>query len=83
MKSLKITIEDLFNIQTAVIYNPDEFREVSSVVIDSRKVKKNYLFVAIKGDKYDGHSFVKDAVSNGASAVVINRLTLLLAICMA
>ena len=68
---MKITLNDLFNIPTAEIYNPDDYKPVSSVVIDSRKCKKNSLFVAIKGNKYDGHNFVEQAVKNGASAVMV------------
>ena len=73
MKNVNLTIEDLFNIPTAVIYNPDNYKNVTSVSIDSRVIKKNSLFVAIKGERFDGHNFVKDAVKKGASAVVINE----------
>lgn len=76
MGKLKITIEDLFNLNGAVIYNPDAFKQLASVIIDSRKVKKNCLFVAIKGEKYDGHSFVLEAIKKGAGAVMINSSNL-------
>ena len=33
-------------------------REVSGVVIDSRKVEPGFLFVAVKGERVDGHSFI-------------------------
>ena len=72
MGKIKITLEDLFNLPSAVIYNPDEFKPVSSVQIDSRKIKNGSLFVAIKGEKYDGHDFVKDAIRKGAGSVLIN-----------
>jgi len=72
MGKIKITITDLFNMPSAVIYNPDAFKPVSSVVIDSRKVKKGCLFVAIKGEKFDGHDFVLDAHKKGAKAVIID-----------
>lgn len=41
-------------------------REVSGVVIDSRKVEKDSLFVAIKGARVDGHSFIPQVMENGA-----------------
>ena len=41
-------------------------REVSSVVIDSRKVDKDSLFIAIKGARVDGHSFIPQVRENGA-----------------
>jgi len=73
MGKIKITIEDLFNLPSAVIYNPDVFKPISTVQIDSRQIKKGSLFIAIKGEKFDGHDFVKDAVKKGAGAVLINK----------
>ncbi len=70
---MKLTINDIFEVETAEIFNPDEFKPVSKVIIDSRKVKKKSMFVAIKGNRFDGHDFVREAVKNGAGAVVINR----------
>ncbi len=72
MKSIRLNIEDIFNLPSAVIYNPDDLKPVSHITIDSRCVKKKSLFIAIKGRKFDGHDFVKEAVSKGASAVLIN-----------
>lgn len=43
------------------------------VSTDSRQVRAGDLFVAIKGDKFDGHDFVKDVVAKGATAVVVVR----------
>lgn len=45
-------------------------REVSSVVIDSRKVEKDSLFVAIKGARVDGHSFIPQVMEKGALCAV-------------
>ena len=73
MGKIKITIEDLFNIPSAVIYNPDVYKPVSLVVIDSRKVKKGCMFFAIKGENFDGHDFIRDVIRRGAKAVVINE----------
>lgn len=73
MGKLKITIEDLFNIPGSVIYNPDVYKPVSSVVIDSRKAKKGSLFFAIKGEKFDGHDFVFEVLKKGVKAIVIDE----------
>lgn len=40
--------------------------EVSNVVIDSRKVTKDSLFVAIKGARADGHTFIPQVMESGA-----------------
>jgi len=73
MNSIKITLEDLFNLPGAVIYNPDKYKPVSSVTIDSRKIPSNALFIAIKGEKFDGHNFIKDVIKKGAKAIVVNK----------
>ncbi len=46
-------------------------KEVTGIEYDSRNVKKNSLFVAIKGFNVDGHKFIQDALNKGAVAVVI------------
>ena len=45
-------------------------REVEGVVIDSRKVRPGYLFVAIDGVKVNAHKFIPDTVRAGALCVV-------------
>jgi UDP-N-acetylmuramoyl-tripeptide--D-alanyl-D-alanine ligase len=46
---------------------------IEEIVIDSREVKKNYLFIAVIGENQDGHSYLEDAVNNGAGAVIVDR----------
>ncbi len=43
---------------------------VSGIVLDSRQVQKDNLFVALAGGNTDGHRFIPSAVERGASAVV-------------
>ena len=40
------------------------------VQTDSRKVKPGDTFIAIKGEKYDGHDFIENAINNGASKII-------------
>ncbi len=47
--------------------------QANRVVIDSRIVKPGDLFVAIKGDTFDGHDFVKGALDKGAVAAIVSR----------
>ena len=46
---------------------------LSSVSIDSRDIAPEALFVAIKGDKLDGHDFVEAALAAGASAALVSE----------
>ena len=47
--------------------------EIETVTTDSRTVAKGDLFIALKGEKFDGHAFVKDVLASGAAAVVVSR----------
>lgn len=47
--------------------------DIAGVAYDSRSVREGYLFVAVKGEKFDGHNFVTEAIRKGAVAVVIER----------
>ncbi len=45
-------------------------RDIAGIAYDSRKVRENYLFVAVHGEKADGHTFIPDAVARGATVIV-------------
>jgi UDP-N-acetylmuramoyl-L-alanyl-D-glutamate--2,6-diaminopimelate ligase len=44
--------------------------EVNSLVFDSRKVQKNDVFIAQKGIRFDGHSYIEKAISLGAAVII-------------
>jgi UDP-N-acetylmuramoyl-tripeptide--D-alanyl-D-alanine ligase len=46
----------------------------ANVGIDSRALAAGDFFVAIKGERFDGHDFVADAYSHGASGALVSRL---------
>lgn len=47
--------------------------EIGKIEHDSRKVSKNDMFIAIKGFSVDGHNFIDEAISKGASCIVIEK----------
>lgn len=46
---------------------------IKGVSIDSRAIDPQNLFIAIKGEKFDGHDFIKQALDKGASCAVISE----------
>lgn len=46
-------------------------REVSSICFDTRQIKPDSVFIAIKGEKQDGHDFLSQAAALGAIALVV------------
>ena len=57
----------------ATVNLPSDDRPLARVSTDTRTVGAGDLFVALKGENFDAHDFVKDAVARGAIAVVVSR----------
>jgi UDP-N-acetylmuramoyl-tripeptide--D-alanyl-D-alanine ligase len=53
--------------------NNEEFRTAQGVVIDSRLVDKDYIFIATKGERVDGHSFIDSVFEKGALGVICEK----------
>ncbi len=47
---------------------------ISSVVTNSLDVKQGSVFIAVVGDRMDGHDFVKDAFQNGAAVAIVSKV---------
>jgi UDP-N-acetylmuramoyl-L-alanyl-D-glutamate--2,6-diaminopimelate ligase len=47
--------------------------DIKYITFDSRKVEKDYMFVAINGFEQDGHKYINNAISKGATAVLIDE----------
>src|SRR6266581_3146883 len=48
-------------------------RAVESIAYDSRRVQRDGMFVALRGEKSDGHDFIGQAVEKGAAVIVAER----------
>jgi UDP-N-acetylmuramoyl-L-alanyl-D-glutamate--2,6-diaminopimelate ligase len=63
-------IEEILNGIDVVSVTGTKNKVISGIEFDSRKVKKDSLFVAVKGYKSDGHDFINAAIASGASAII-------------
>ncbi len=63
---LKVLVSQLKDIE---VYG-DVDVSVDGIAIDSKKVKENYIFSALKGEKRDGLEFLPQALKNGATAIL-------------
>jgi len=70
LKELK---EILKNVITGKIHGNENI-SVNEICFDSRIVKNNDLFIAVKGTQVDGHEYIQKAVDNGAVSVVCETL---------
>src|SRR5437588_10203778 len=48
-------------------------RAVENIAYDSRRVQRNGLFLALRGEKSDGHDFIGQAIEKGATVIVAER----------
>ncbi len=71
MKTLR---DILYNVKTEQIFNEKDLN-VEGIAFDSRKVQKDFVFVAEKGVETDGHLYIDKAIVNGAKAVVFEDLS--------
>ena len=63
-----VEVENATNaLTTGVLWNAE------GICIDSRKVQPRDIFVAFKGNRVDGHSYVLDAFKKGAVAAIVER----------
>jgi murE/murF fusion protein len=47
--------------------------KIEGLSLDSRQIKKNYLFFAVKGTKFNGEKYILNAISKGAKVVICSR----------
>ena len=62
---------DLANISQGTLRG--ESSNVESFSIDTRTIKPKEVYIALKGENFDGHLFITEAIKKGASAIVLDR----------
>jgi len=72
-----ITLADLKKIPGSYFINPPSGpelkRSLRGISIDTRSLKTNQVFWALKGPRFDGHDFIINALKSGSAAIVINK----------
>ena len=48
-------------------------KKINNICIDTRKIKRGDIFIALKGENYDGHNYIKEAIKKGAIACIGER----------
>ena len=59
-----LTLKELANACKGQLINGDECLYVTDIVTDSRKVVEGSVFVALRGEKFDGHNFAAQTIQN-------------------
>ncbi len=69
----KLTIGELAELIGGTLLMGDPARRTTGVSIDSRTIEKDEVFLAIEGDRFNGHDFAEAAVKRGAAGVIGRR----------
>ncbi len=70
MKKLK----DILNgISYSILSGSDDI-EINDIKYDSRKVKKNDVYIALKGYTTDGHEYIPEAIAKGAKVIIVSKI---------
>ncbi len=68
-----LTQNEIIRVTRATLLRQGPRRSFSGVSIDSRTLKPGDLFIAIQGQRFDGHQFISQALSKGAGGIMISR----------
>ncbi|MBR1736739.1 MAG: hypothetical protein IJ736_06940 [Firmicutes bacterium] len=67
---INLMIEDIVKATEGVLGGNKKNAEISGISTDTRTIEKGQLFVAIRGDNFDGHKFLNMAYEKGAAAII-------------
>lgn len=69
-----LTVQEVVRVTHGALVGGDLGVPVTGVSIDSRSLAVGEAFFAIRGYRLDGHAFLKDAATRGASCLVVHAL---------
>ncbi len=73
MADFQFTMADVMKATNAVIKKTLSASVFGGVTTDTRKIEDGMLFVALKGERFDGHDFIAQAAEKGALGAVVNK----------
>lgn len=68
-----LTAEEFAKSCGGTLHGLEPFRMITGFSLDSRTVSIGDLFLAIRGERSDGHDYARDAIASGATAVLAER----------
>lgn len=71
---MKMKIKDILRVTNGELVIGKEELECNEFSKDTRTIKEGDIYIGIKGEKFDGSKFWKQALDNGAEAVIIENI---------
>ncbi len=67
-------LDDVFKVVDTLQVIGDDTKVITGIHSDSRKIARDYLFVAVPGTQSDGHDYIDKALENGAGVIVCEKI---------
>ncbi|MEW6097311.1 MAG: UDP-N-acetylmuramoyl-tripeptide--D-alanyl-D-alanine ligase [bacterium] len=68
-----IKIDEILQAIEGELLQGDKDKWIAKISTDSRQITQGDLFIALKGDRFDGHDFVEEVIKKEAGALVISK----------
>jgi UDP-N-acetylmuramoyl-tripeptide--D-alanyl-D-alanine ligase len=69
----KITPEFIHTAVLGIVVNQGAINEITKITTDTRKIVPGSLFIALKGERFDGNDFLSEAFDRGAAVCIAER----------
>ncbi|MCX5656708.1 MAG: UDP-N-acetylmuramoyl-tripeptide--D-alanyl-D-alanine ligase, partial [Candidatus Omnitrophica bacterium] len=69
----RFNISEIIGVTEGKILGAKYINEFCGISIDSRTIRKGELFIALRGNNFDGHDFIKEVLLKGASGAVVSK----------
>ena len=71
---MKLSLKDLEKLRPVEIVNKEllKRKKITGISTDSRTIQPGNIFIALRGEKFDGHQFVEDVVKREPAAVIVD-----------
>jgi UDP-N-acetylmuramoyl-tripeptide--D-alanyl-D-alanine ligase len=69
-----LSIEEILNAIEGKIYTKGKYHNYSSITTDTRKLETNSIFIALKGDNFNGNDYVTEGVNKGAIICIVDEI---------
>ncbi len=72
----RFSLQDILDATGGALISGDPNKVLRGISIDSRSIKRGDLFIALRGVRFDGHQFAKEALAKGGEGVIIENESL-------
>lgn len=70
---MKLNLNDIARITNGELFYSSS-QIIKNLSLDSREIEEGTLFIAIKGERFDGHDYIGDAFADGAACILAERI---------